>query len=153
MTRTQAARATLPRATGYPRRVNRAAVLVLAIAACKGGDTGPAMAWVDLAPLPLQIKLPEGARAAPLEALAPGTMPAMQVFARECIVVVAPSTAMDAGAFEASIRAAKPDAEIGRVRGSEAGGAQLLVDYTSKGTRSFRLHATIGDASWTCEPF
>jgi hypothetical protein len=80
------------------------------------------------------------------------------VSARECVVVVAPSTAMDVPAFQASIAARRPGAKFTRVRAPEQGSAVILVDYEypaapDRRVTTFQLHATIGDAAWTCEPF
>ena len=82
----------------------------------------------------------------------------MMVSARECVVVVAPSTAMDVAAFQAAITSRRPGAKFTRVRAPEEGSAVILVDYEypvepDRRVTTFQLHATIGDAAWTCEPF
>jgi hypothetical protein len=134
--------------------VNRTLVLVVVCAACSKAS-GPEMTWVDLAPLPVEVRLPKGAHAAPLEALVEGKQPTMMASARACVITVAPSAPMDVAAFQASIQARRPGAAFTRVRAPETGDAVILASYAyGEPKRStFALLATIGDAAWLCEPF
>lgn len=119
--------------------------LWLAATAC-ASKREPAPRWVDLAPLPLEIRSAHPATTGQTDPPLESEGPAVVVSARECVVIVANASSRDPRKV-----ALPPDA---RRTGSEEAWPNGWVQAVERSGKAwFIAHVSVGDRQFRCEPF